>query len=137
MGPLPGSAGSWCCTPGSPFFPLGQSGLQDLGAEAVDAVADRERGGPEEGAVLPAGHQAGQSEGVLLEGGFQTLEEGLALGFLFRGQVQRGHAAASRRGGISGCPSDSCYSREFPTYFRDAHPRAGVRRYLLAATGGA
>jgi hypothetical protein len=67
----------------------------------VDAVADLELGGAEAVAVVLAGHQAGQLQGLVLEGRFQALEEGLGLGFLFDSQTQRalldGHIALARR----------------------------------------
>jgi hypothetical protein len=87
--------------------------LEGLGAEAVNAVADREFGGAEEVAVVLARQQARQLEGFVRTSGFEPLEEGLGLGFLFGGEVQCGHEESSRWGGMSGCPSDRGYSREF------------------------
>jgi hypothetical protein len=56
-----GNGGRSCSTPGTPFFPLVQSGLQGGGAEAVDGIADLELGLAQELAIGLGGKQAGES----------------------------------------------------------------------------
>ena len=73
-GPIRGSAGSSCWTLGTPFFPLVQSGLEGLGADLVDAVADLELGLPQELAIGLGGEQVGEAAEVGVGGLAERLD---------------------------------------------------------------
>src|SRR5207253_2299451 len=85
--PPPGSAGRRGSTRRSPFFPPPQGGLQRLGPDVVDAVADLELGGPEEVAVRLGRQQSGQAFQVRIGGLLENLVDAGGLGFLVGGQV--------------------------------------------------
>jgi hypothetical protein len=53
-------------TPGTPLFPLVQSGGEEPGAEVVDELPEVELGRPEELVVRPAGEQFAEPLGLPL-----------------------------------------------------------------------
>jgi hypothetical protein len=56
-----------CWSPGSPFFPLVESGFDGLGSDLMDPVADLELGLAEELAVGLGGEQFGDPLDLLLD----------------------------------------------------------------------
>jgi hypothetical protein len=125
--------GRSCWSPGTPFFPLVQSGLQGLGSQAVDRLADLELRGAEELRVGLGGEQACEAAGLVQEGLLEGLEEALGFGFLLGGQV--GFPDGSR-GGVCGCVATADDPTRFPAPFRDAYPSGCHCRVFAGINAG-
>ena len=80
--------------PRYPLFPLVESGLEGLGAKAVDMVADLELGGPQEAVIGLGGQQAGDVTGLVEEGLLEQLVEALGFGLLVGGEGDVRHGAS-------------------------------------------
>src|SRR5262249_60805393 len=108
---------------GTPLLPVVESGLEGLGAEAVDRVADRELRLAEELAVGLGGQEAGEPLGLVQERLLHQLEEALGLGLLLGGQGGVGHEGTPGRGefpGDASAPSDlGNFPPPFETLTRD------------------
>jgi hypothetical protein len=100
--PLPGRWDRWCWNPGTPFFPLVESGFENLSTQRVNAVTHLELGVAEEVAVFLAGHEPSQSSCFGVEGVLEPLVDGVGLGLLFGCQGRIIHGALSWRARVSG-----------------------------------
>src|SRR4029078_2643183 len=92
-GPIRGTSGRRCWTPGTPFFPPLQGGLDGLGSDAVHNVADAELRFAEHGRVGFGGQEFGEF-GDLRGGGRQhRLAQAGGVGRFVRGEVGASGAA--------------------------------------------
>ena len=87
-----GSGGRSGWNLGTPFFPLLGSGLEGLGAEAMDQVAELgTRSAPKSWSSGLAGEQLGDGAEVVFGGGLEGLEELLGAAGLLLGEMGEGH----------------------------------------------
>ena len=77
--------------PRYPLFPLLGSGLEGLGSQAMDQVADLELGGAEELMVGLDGEQLGDRAKVVFGGGLERLEQLLGAAGLLLGEMGERH----------------------------------------------
>lgn len=74
---------SSCANLGTPFFPLVQSGLDGVGSDLVDTIADLELRGSEDLVILLGGEQPSDPQGFFLRFLADDIRQALGIGFLF------------------------------------------------------
>ena len=116
---------------GSPFFPLVQSGLQQLGAELVNGVAELELGLAQHLAGRLAGEQACQAACLLEQGFLEEFEQALGFGFLFGREGKISHGAIPSEGEFPVDRSVFAYVRNFPPTFEMLTQMAALRAVFL------